>query len=342
MASRLTIYDRNGRLIAELDASVKRSWIKNRAGVASFSTSTLNEKCREEYLRYGNLVLVEHDKLPAWGGYITTNREWENGLVKVNARGIMGRFADRWGVGVCNFAGSPGYALENFINKANEIDDTRMRVGELSRYGVANIIQVQRETKMYDFITAMIDEFRGYLLEFSPSFDEGRALIFKGNWYKQPEGTSQTVLMEGLNIEAQGSVLVEQGTIANRMHITSNGATEKDKKSIHLDDEESKAKYGLYELAETSSVSTTYVQTPFEETAREKLAKMKQPRKLYNFKVLDIESAWYETRIGAQFRCELYSSGFFGSGLGSVSTVRVIGMSFSDEGRLELACEETE
>ena len=342
MTSRLTIYDRNGRLLADMDATVKRSWLKNRYGAASWSMSTLDEKCKEEYLQFGNLVLVEHDKLPDWGGYIVTNREWNSGIVKVNAREIMGRFADRWGVGVCNFAGSPGYALEQFIYKANEIDDTRMRAGELSRYGVATIREVPRNTKMYDFITKMIDEFTEYLFAFTPAFDEGGGIIFKGNWYKQTDSISQTILMEGHNIEAVDNVLVEQGTIANRLHIENSGATKRDKKAIHLDDEESKAKYGVSEYAEELSTSTTYVQPPFEETAREKLNKMRNPRKLYNFKVLDIENAWYEMKVGSQFSCELYSCGFLGSGMGSVTTVRIKGMSFDDNGRLELACEDTE
>lgn len=342
MTTRTTIYDRGGRLLAELDVMVKRSWVKNKPGSASFAISTLDAKCIEEYLQFGNLVLIEHDKLPSWCGYITTPREWGNGVVSVNASGMMGRWSGRSGVGEVNYGGSPGYAIEGFIREMNARDDTRIRMGERVLDGIAEVGSVPNTSKMLEFISQMVDEFKNCLLEFEPGKDDSGRLVVMANWRKLPEEVGLTVLMEGHNIEAVNNVLVEQGTIANKLWLQSKGETKQDRKVIELVDSESIERYGMYELSEQVNNSNTYVQEPIEEIALDKLSKMKNPRKLYNFKVLDVGEAWNEMRVGAQFRCELYSAGFYGSSFGSFSTVRVNGMTFSENGRLEITCEETD
>ena len=328
--------------MAELDVLVKRSWVKNKPGSASFAMSTLDEKCLEEYLRYVKIVLVEHDKLPSWVGYITTPREWGNGAVSVTCTGMMSRWAGRSGVGEVNYGGSPGYAIEGFINEMNAADDTRIRMGERVLDGIAEVQSVPNTSKMLDFIGQMVDEFKGCLLEFEPGKDDSGRLVVRVNWRKLPEEVGLTVLREGHNIEAVNNVLVEQGAIVNSYWVSNMAETKQDRKTIQVFDTESIEAYGLYELAEQAKTSTTYVQEPIEAIARDTLAKLKKPRKLYNFKVLDVGDAWSEMRVGAQFKCELYSAGFYGSGFGSFSTVRVTGMSYSENGRLEITCEETD
>ena len=83
----IRVFDRNGSPIGEINALYTCSWLLNAPGKLSFTLSVNDPKCREDFLRFGNLVLVLHDDLPAWGGVIDTPREWGDGNVRINAWG---------------------------------------------------------------------------------------------------------------------------------------------------------------------------------------------------------------------------------------------------------------
>jgi hypothetical protein len=81
----ITIFDQLGSALADIQASVTRSWEINKTGKAEFELAIIDPKCKEEFLRFGNLIHVESDELPAWTGVIDTPR-WNSYLHSVHMR----------------------------------------------------------------------------------------------------------------------------------------------------------------------------------------------------------------------------------------------------------------
>ena len=70
MSSRVSIYDKSGQWLTEVNTTFNRVYKLNEFGIGSFTLSTDDDKCREDYLQFGNYVYIEHDKLPVWSGMI--------------------------------------------------------------------------------------------------------------------------------------------------------------------------------------------------------------------------------------------------------------------------------
>ena len=74
--SRMSIYDKSGIYLTEIDADIDRTWKINDYGKATFTISKEDVKAVYEYIRFGNLIYIEHNKLPAWAGVIDPPRDW--------------------------------------------------------------------------------------------------------------------------------------------------------------------------------------------------------------------------------------------------------------------------
>ena len=80
-----TIYSRDGTPIADIRASVMRSWLLNDVGQAVFSFPVTDVKCNAEILQYGNILYCQHDTLPDWVGVIDTPLRWHHGYIEIMA-----------------------------------------------------------------------------------------------------------------------------------------------------------------------------------------------------------------------------------------------------------------
>jgi len=340
--SRVTIYDRFGILIAEMDVLIKRSWVKNNYGTATFSLSTIDSKCRREIIEFSNHILIQHDKLPDWGGVIMTPRSWGNGAVNITAYSAMWKYKRIRSNGGTRIFQTPASFIVRLIERINAYGDARIRAGSsLDGTGMYSLAMSDSGT-MYDTLKTMVDAFPYYWIDFIPGFDDSNRLIFNATWSKYNTDVVATTLEEGNNIEALDPILTEQGDIINDLRTASAGISLEDKQENALLDQASIDYYGKGSRTENLTTNSKYggSGTPYEETLA-RLNWYKQPRKLYNFKVLDIGNAWRDVRIGTLMPLRLYNVGFQGSGFGASGSVRVIGMVFSEDGRLETVCEES-
>jgi hypothetical protein len=341
MGSRITIYDKAGYCIAEVDAIVKRSWILNRFGVANFQLSTQDPKCRREIIEFGNYVLIEHEKIPSWCGMISVlpaQRQWKFGSVGIKCDSAERIFATRYGQDGKVWNSFCGYNFFELINFANIAADTRIRAGEVYLHGAPYTLALTYGSNLYDSITAMSDFYR-HEWDVTPAWDVNGLLTFKANWYYQRSFPRETMLLEGKNIEMVDNVMTEQGEIVTQYRFTGSGINSADKSTFTATDMEAIRKYGLVQKSETGDLED--ITGNVEKNAIVKLEKMKNPRRTFNFKVLDVENLWKEVSLGAIFPVKLHSAGFMGSGFGTEAWIRVTGMVFDDAGRLEITCEET-
>ena len=88
MTTEVRIFDPNGDPLCDPRVSTTRSWIINDIGDCSFTISTNDDDCTDVNLRFGNILVVNHDELPPWVGFIDSGgqaRKWTNGAVEVYA-----------------------------------------------------------------------------------------------------------------------------------------------------------------------------------------------------------------------------------------------------------------
>src|SRR5512146_1556033 len=79
------LFSRKGRCLADIRVTAERTWTANDEGEAEFDLATSDPACREDWINYGNWVLIRNDKLPSWVGMIDTPREWKRRFVHVHA-----------------------------------------------------------------------------------------------------------------------------------------------------------------------------------------------------------------------------------------------------------------
>ena len=98
MTSRVRIFDRKSlQALAQFSVSATYSWKLNDIGRCEFEMASVgNDKCKESFLQFGNLVYIEHlptqkedgslnGVLPTWVGVLAPPRNWSVGKVVVNA-----------------------------------------------------------------------------------------------------------------------------------------------------------------------------------------------------------------------------------------------------------------
>jgi len=96
VAIQFLVADGSGRILAQLRPDIGRmSWRFNEVGQAAWSLARSDEKLREEYLRFGNQVLIQFDNgLRPWGGVIGGAYEWSGASVSFMAysgEALLGR-----------------------------------------------------------------------------------------------------------------------------------------------------------------------------------------------------------------------------------------------------------
>lgn len=338
--SKVTVYNWHGSPLAELDVAVNRSWIKSGVGSAAFQISGYSPQATRENLEFGNYILIEHEKLPAWVGIIVPPRTWTGRRITVNCISAMGIFARRRGVDGQRYYGSAGHIITSLINFSNTISDTRIRIGEIQG-GKNYSMSLSAGVQLYENLKQMVDVYPKFCLDFVPDKESHGNLIIYANWREYTDTLSNATLHEGTNIEAVDPILSEQGQIVNDYFIQSSGLSAEDRISFNVKDEESIAQYGIWQKADKITTNYRYGNTGLPEDIGETmLEKLKEPRRLYNFKVLDIGNTWKDIRLDVLTRFVIPSSGFSGSGFGSVGVIRPVGMVYADSGALEITCEE--
>lgn len=347
-ASIISIFDREGYLLGEVESQVEREWLLNEYGEATFSLSKSDPKCTERMLRFGNRVVIQSNAddpkgidLPDWVGVIDPPREWGERDVTVTAYSAEYLFTWRRGPGENKqrITRSWGGIFEKLIAWANAPEDLYIRAGDIYEVGpsIERTIEVH---EMYNAITGMVkDSGQDWGLE--PAYNGGR-LYCLANWWERRGIESGYALEEGMNLRLSGNPLSEQGPLSNNVLAYSNNMVGWNvNRVVTVQDAASAARYGLRQSV--LSVDAEDSDKPaIRSAANAELKRMKDGRRIWDATAITAD-AIREIRLGNTYPLRYYTSGFYGDAeRGSDAVVRVIGMLWSDASQeLRLNIEDT-
>jgi hypothetical protein len=333
----ITLYDKTGKLLAEVPGSVAvRAWSLNENNQAQFVIPTSSALCREDYLRFGNYVMITHPKLPVWAGMIDPTRGWELDHVEITAFTPEYILKGRRGAGEATYTGSPGSIFTTLIGSANSRYPTLINLGEIFKAGASASRKLNFST-IYDGVI-QLSQNTGEDFDVTPVESNG-ILSFVANWYKRKGDTKNLMLEEGVNVERASKVVIEQGDIINVLQGMSDGGSSGSKMTVELQDAASIALYGVrqssysFQGIKDRAALTTNTQAM--------LLQKRNPRKTFVLAALDVGTTFNDIRLGDIFPVSMKYIGFKTGGLGMETLIRVEGMAYDDnEGKLKLVCNE--
>jgi hypothetical protein len=337
MSSRISVFDKSGHKMVELDGNIKRTWVIGAYAEAEGTISLENEKAKREYLNFGNYLVVEHDKLPIWGGIIVPPRDWERNTVKFSAKSGEFLLTTRNGPTWQKWEGHGALILKQMVDYGNSHGSTLLKMGEYTPMQPW-ISRTQDWTKMYERLKELVDTTEQEW-GVTPKFDVRGELYFEANWFPKMGMERLITLLEGSNLEAKGKVLTEQGTIVNELLGIGGGSTEEDKVFTTSRDADSIDDYGLFQSSEVFG-DTTW--TSFVSSVEASLAKTKQPRNTWDLTLLDVNDLFKSVRLGDTFPIKMLQAGWKSDGtLGFEGSVRVLGMTYDDiSNKLDIVADE--
>lgn len=210
MGQRIRLWDKTGILIKELiNVSAYCDWVINDISTANF---TILAPGMEPFVRYGNYVTIEHDNgLDTWVGIIVTPRPWGAGFITVTAKSPMWLFAQRTGSYEQAVSGSFGEVMGLVLGIVNAIEATLLIQGAYTS-GISYNSTVDM-SNVYTYVQRALAQAQTRI-DFRPTIVKGRLAI-----YVDLSATLYTAsnmhLEEGLNIEKNSPILLEQGDIYN-------------------------------------------------------------------------------------------------------------------------------
>jgi len=333
MATRISIYDRYGKPLAELNCKARCNWALNAMGKAVLEIARSDPKFNETNLRIGNLILIEHDTLPRWGGRIDTPRKWARDKVVITAY---------TGEHIIKYFEYPtqlvvGYAGEHFndiLLRFTDYDYLKQypfTAGTIYYGGVSwSADLTQSRIGGLDRVSE-IQRLSGQEWSIEPVLASNGWLQFIASWHLVRGETTDLILEEDRHIAQQnGDLFIEQGEIINVPYLYWNTSGyiadawgSSDKADV------SKVFYG--DRFQSSQV--TYVDDDTMYAYADRLsAELCEPRKTFNLRVVNHNDCFKQLRIGNTISVRLVNYGFSDTGsLGVEASVRIRGMEFSEE-----------
>jgi len=325
--SRVSVYTKAGLYITDIDASVERSWKMSDYGEGSFSISIRDVKAYYEHLRFGNLILIEHNKLPLWGGIIDYPRRWNmrNYAIDISAYTAEHILKSTRLPKTFTPVGKPVVIIQEIFKRIQT--DARITYGILSEGGDVQKPEYHYDTA-YDAITTLCEEAE---MEFNiiPEVDATGRLYFVFNLFERygMGVTSPIKLLEGKNIALTDEPIIEDGPIYNDVIGYGEGATWGDKITENRIDAESIGEYGI----RMSSFSVkSKVKADIVEATIAEINLSKNPTLKFDINVLDVDNTMEDIQLGNKYDLEFYTCGFDGAGIGLSTTARVLGFAYND------------
>lgn len=325
MSGSLTLYSGFGVALGQVKSpKYDVEWRINTVTRLRFSLSTSDAACREDWLQFGNLVLVEPGNgLPAWGGVIDTPREWGRGSVTVtaySAEHLLGwRRPAQMGQ---TLKGTAGAIFRQIVQMATAAAFLPVEVGEIFEGGAS------REETLEDDLLAECQRIAGrarHEFDLTPIVRDGR-LIFRANWYERMGQQTDLVLEEKIDLQLSDRPLTEQGEIVNDVLGYGDGATWKSRPTVIKTDAASSGRY-MHRQGISGFDGNSETGTLEENTALE-LGRTAYPVNVLDIRATNVRGAWGNIRKGNNIRAILRSVGFLGSGTGLDVPVRIAGMGY--------------
>jgi hypothetical protein len=300
--------------------------VLNGAGKATFSITKNDPHATAANLRYGNPILIEHDRAGAWGGFIDTPRPWGSDTLQVTAWEAPRILRSRRPVTPGEFTMSPGEAFKEIIRQANASEDTLIRANDSEIYSGGSSRTVRfKYVPLYDFLARLASS-SGSEWAFEPDVSSG-LLTFQANWYERRGVDRNWNLEEGKNIKRiDGTLLNEQGDIINDCLVFVRAPAGGDFETAKYEDAASIAKYGRRQAV----VSATEVHGS-QKMAQAIVTAHSEPLRTYSgLAVIDVNGDFDKVQLGDTVWLRLPNYGFTESDSGTRAQIRIIGRAFDD------------
>lgn len=336
--ARFLVGNVNGQIIAELNPDVGPiSWRLSNVGQLGFSLAKTDSKAIEDYLHFGNRVLIQFDNgLPNWGGVIDPPRNWSNGLIECTAYSAEYLFSMRTSGKNKVYSGATvGNIFRDLIEEANGVSHTGIVLGSIFSGGDGYTVDYHYTNLLSIFRNYLTDALSDFDFEVAASDNNG-TILFTANLYER-KGSDKLnyLLVEGTNAEV--TKLSEQGQLVNVWDFPGAGNDwGSDRQVGHAEDSTSIERYGYRQGSEVQSNIKSLLQ--LDALAATALAESKDPHNMIDILALNLAPAAFgDYDIGDSLRLIAPSIGF--SGLDT--TVRIIGRAFSpSSGTCELVVRE--
>jgi len=329
MTSRIRLFNRAGAIVYEVSAPAFREYILNDIGSANF---TVKAAGLENYIQFGNYVLIEHDKLDPWVGVIVTPRPWSPKVITVNCKSAMWLFGQRVGSYAQPVSGSWGQVLTQVLGIVNAAEATPLQIGVFnSGHSYSSVVDMSNP---YTYLQRAIAQ-AGTRLDFRPVVTNGKLKIYIDI---QPTLYTPSALRleEGLNIKNNSSVLLQQGEIYNDITILGVGL-DQNKFTGRAEDVVSIAKYGRRQKLFSEGQS----QADVDRLAVVRLAQYANPRTTLGLITMDKGNTFLSTKIGNSAAVELKSVGYYNGLSGFRGTAYIRTLQYDDKIKEGvLVCEE--
>jgi len=338
-AIQFLVADRNGRILAQLRPDIERvSWRFNGAGQAAWRLARSDEKLREEYLRFGNRVLVQFDNgLPAWGGVIGGAYEWSEaavGFLAFSGEALLGR---RLTARTRRFDGETVGAIAlALMAEADAVWPVGVRPVNIWMGGAAHYPEYHYKALEDVLRESLVENLSAEAFDVSAREERGY-VVFELNLYEQRGATKSNIaLVEDQNV-SDVRFRVEDG-IVNAWYMAGDGSDWGDTSRVYAEavDEESVRLYGRREAFEVRS--GVIYQSTLDATIQRRLAETAYPTRVLALATTDDRPArFWEYGVGDTVLCVLPS--FDWNGLRGM--YRVLGREFFPEhGGCDLVLEE--
>lgn len=302
---RIRIYNRQGIGLADLRVTAERNLSINEEGEANFDISRLDPNCREDFLRFGNWLLIENSKFEAWVGMIDTPQIRQRRLWHVSAYTPERLFRKRNVPRQLKLSGSAGTIFSELVNLVNRGEGTILSIGDIWTGGRQFPAENLSGDTLADCLDALVERSGGEY-SFTPVAYRGTLRIY-ANWHERIGIESNYPLEESWNISDEASAVRIQGAIENELWGYGNGASQTDRPTATYRDDESAGRYGLMQ---GSRVYSDYQSTDgVLKAIQAEINTTKQPEYIYAFSILDEGATFENVRTGNEHPLRMWSFG---------------------------------
>ena len=330
MTTEVRIFDPRGYPIADPRVSTTRSWILNDIGDCSFTISTSDPDCTDANLRFGNILVVNHDKLPPWVGFIDSGgqaRKWTNGEVEVYATSAEKILDWRYTKPLPFPATNSGAMIKLILDYQNRYSPAGIEIQEGYIYTGGQAVVLPKKPKLSDIIRKF-SKSTGNDWSVTHELVNGRVNILF-NWYRGERGTDTQKTLNAINTKGGTILYSEDGEIANDVVFMS--APKEDgsiKYSKPARDEKSIGRYGLRQYVGEgvgSDPDGLWLQ------ALIYLYDHAYPKGKVEPTILDYGDIFTNVALGNRYLWESHAAPFGGSGLGVYEQIRMMGFEAYDD-----------
>jgi hypothetical protein len=320
MTTEVRLFSAMGIPLADVNVIPVASHIINDVGDASFTISREAYAAKEKFIQFGNVLLIRHDQLPAWVGFIdpTQGREWGAGDITIKALSAEVIFNRRI-VFPTPLIGTTGAIFRTLLNNIGKGARGGIKIfpgdiwmgGRINRYPLLGrardvLDRVSKKGKCDWSVTHQIVQGR---------------LVLYANLYQGERGAKKSRVLDARNTELISPLYTEQGEIWNHVVFMKPPSEQGGGRiSSPQRDEKSISKYGLYEYLGETNVDD---ETAIEWQAKAWLYDHAYPRGMCTPTILNHNNTFDHIGMGNVYRWENHAVEFQGGLINSGGDVRL-------------------